>query len=366
MRLLILGHTAFLGRAIIDAACDRGYSTTVLGRTAPGFVRPLPGESGSGSVEVIEGTSEDILIRLAGRDFDAVIDLSAGNSMTTLRTALTLAGHVNFYILVSSTSVYRDFAAVDIDESYPVAMMPVGVEERLSDFSTYGARLALCEQRVAEALPDKTFICRPGLLTGPYDCTERVTRVLRRMAEGGEMFATGEAEQPIQLLDVRDLAGFLLDRAVAAVPGVVNAVGQSAPARDVLRAMADSIDATGTTFVFPGDDALARAGLQPMAQLPLWVPQRGYPGFFRVSGARARRLGLNPRPIADTISATWAYQKAMEQQGIHLHLPTGARPAIVPLTRSIELKILSDQKRGASTVAGSRSSSASTPVQTAA
>jgi 2'-hydroxyisoflavone reductase len=355
MRLLILGHTAFLGRALLDAACERGHQTTVLGRTAPGYARPSfaatnvegTGAARDGGVEFIDGTADDILIRLAGRDFDAVVDLSAGLSMTTLRTALTLAGHVNFYILVSSTSVYRDFATADIDEAYPVSVMPPGVEERLTDFSTYGARLALCEQRVAEALPDRTFICRPGLLTGPYDCTDRVPRVLRRIAEGGEMFATGDADQPIQLLDVRDLANFLLDRAAAAVPGVVNAVGHPAPAKDLLRAMADAIDAHGTSFAFPGDDALARAGLQPMAQLPLWVPQRGYPGFFRVSAARARRLGLQPRPIADTISATFAHMQHLDAAGIQLHLPPNSRPASIPLNRSVEAKILSDLRRPA-------------------
>lgn len=339
MRLLILGQTAFLGRALIDAAIERGDEVVVAGRTNLDRER-LP------QIEWIDTTPEDALYRVGGRTFDAVIDLSASLSQRTLGSALALADRTKLYVLLSSTTAYRDFAIPGIDETYPTATLPPDLEERASDFATYGGRLALCEQRVAEALPGRALILRPGLLAGPYDCTDRVSRLLRRIALGGEMLAGGDAHQPVQILDVRDLASFILYRAEIGAPGLINCTGDSVPLGSAMDVAAAAIDAT-PDFIYTGDEFLARAGMQPMSQLPLWVPQRGFPGFFRIDSSRSRRLGLKPRHLADTFAAAYAYLEATDAGDTDLHLPLGSLPNTVHLPRAAEQRLIADSRRPA-------------------
>lgn len=337
MRLLVLGHTAFLGRAVVHAAVERNYEVVVLGRSDLDRDR-LP------EVEWIDAPAEDAGFRLGGRNFEAVVDLSPVTSASTLRTSLSLSDRAPLYVLVTSTSVYRDFAQANIDEAYPVSTLPPGTEERPTDFATYGARLALCEQRVAEATSGRCLIVRPGLLAGPYDVTDRMPRLLRRIAEGGQVLAGGSENQPVQILDVRDLADFILDRAAAGTPGVLNATGDSVPLGQLLTTAAHAIDADAS-FLFPGDDFLARSGLTPMSQLPLWVPEKGYPGFFRVSSARAKHLGLRPRPMADTFAAAFADLQARDASQAELKLPHASRPPTALLTRAAEQRLIAETKK---------------------
>lgn len=347
MRLLILGHTAFLGRALVEQALQRQHDLTVVGRTRVDRERHQ-------QVEWIDADPEDALFRVGVRTYDAVIDLSPRLSDTTLRSALSLADRTNLYLLVTSTSVYRDFVPVaaqpgspapaTLDESHPTARHPDGVDENPADFATYGARLARCEQRVAEAVPDRTLIVRPGLLTGPYDCTQRIPRLLSRIRHAsGDVLAGGSPDQPVQVLDVRDLAGFLLDRAAAGVPGLLNAVGDTISLGSFMSTAAAALDAR-CDFVYPGDAFLARHGFEPLSQLPLWVPARGFPAFFRVANTRAKRLGLRPRPLADTLAAAhaWHAPDAQSSDAADLQLPAGGLPTLQTLPLAAERRLLAE------------------------
>jgi 2'-hydroxyisoflavone reductase len=338
VRILILGHTAFLGRALLHEAAARGDDVTLLTRSrVDRHLFP--------TVEFVDGSAPDDLSRIGGRSFEAILDLSAGSPNNTLHTALALADRCEQYTLVSSISVYRDFARSGMDEASAVAVMPEGSDaDDLTDHATLGARLASCELRLAEVCPEKAMIVRPGLLAGPFDPTERLPRLIRRVEGGGEVLAGSDPDQPVQLLDVRDLAGFLLSCAAARATGLVNAVGGVTTLRDLCETVADVTHA-GAEFYFAPDHHLARAGLEPMNHLPFWVPQAGYPGYFRVSGARAASMGLFPRPLADTVRDAVQHVRHAAASGTSLHLPPKSLPMTTTLPRAAEQRIIDEYKR---------------------
>lgn len=337
MKLLVLGNTTFLGRAIIEQALAQGHQITVLNRTAIDRHRLT-------QVEWIDGTSESHLERISGRGYDAVIDLSAGTSNSTLRTALALADRVGHYTLVSSISVYRDFGQTNMDETYPVAQLPAGTSERIDDFGTYGARMALCEQRLVEAMLERAFIIRVGLLAGPYDSTDRMPRLIRRIAQGGDVLLGSSPMQPVQLLDVRDLATFLVHRAEQQVPGLLNAAGPDTTLSEVAESIA-TLAGVKPNFYYASDDYLARQGLQPLSQLPLWLPQKTYPGFFQLECRRAKAAGLLARPLTQTLADTLAYIREQDTAAASLQIHTSAKPPTSTLPRGAEQRLIDDYKK---------------------
>lgn len=342
MKLLILGPTAHLGRGLLDLAVQSGHDVTVFNRTHVDRGRlPL--------VEWIDASPLDGLDPIAGRHFDAVVDLSAGFPSATLRNTLLLADRVGSYVLVSSVSAYRDFATAPIDEAYPTAAPPPP-EADPTDFASYGGRMAECERRAAEVLGRRLTLIRAGLLAGPYDLSDRLPRLIRRVmnAEAGQRILVGASpDQPVQILDIRDLADFILHLIAHDQRGLFNAVGDTCPLGGVLAQLSAAVTANGfggigATFAYLPDDQLARAGLQPMSQLPLWVPERGYPGFFRVSNARARAAGLTQRPLLDTFAAAASYLADQSRRGQQFHVPPAAKPPLTPMPAGAESKLLGD------------------------
>lgn len=349
MKLLILGPTALAGRAILDLAVHSGHELTVYNRTNLDRQR-------YSEVEWVDASAIDSLDRITGRPYDCVLDLSAGLPDVTLRNALLLSGRTPFYILLSSLSVYRDFAAPNIDESYPTAEVPSHLASAplsLSDFSTYGARLSLCERRVAEVFPRRAAVVRAGLLTGPFDTSDRLPRLIRRVAgatSGEKILVGSNPDQPLQLLDTRDLAAFILALAASKVPGAYNAAGDTTTLANALHHLATATNSPAE-FAYLPDDQLARAGLMPMSQLPLWVPERGYPGFFRVSSAEARRHGLTPRPLIDTFAAASAFLADHDRRNATVHIPAGARVPLTALPRAAESRLLETPRQSVSSSA---------------
>lgn len=342
MKLLILGPTAHFGRGLLDLAVQSGHDVTVFNRTHVDRSRfPL--------VEWIDASPLDSLDPIAGRRFDAAVDLSACSPELTLRNTLQLADRVGHYTLVSSISVYRDFAVAPVDEAYPTAAPPPPHAD-LTDYATYGPRLAECERRAAEVLGRRLTIVRAGLLAGPYDLSDRLPRLIRRVmqAEAGQRILVGASpDQPVQILDIRDLADFIFGLITRDRRGLFNAVGDVVPLGSVLAQLSSAVTAggfggIGATFAYLPEDQLARAGLQPMSQLPLWVPERGYPGFFRVANARARAAGLNPRPLTDTFSAAAAFLADHARRGQKFHVPPPAKPPLATLPAAAEARLLGD------------------------
>jgi 2'-hydroxyisoflavone reductase len=298
MRVLIIGGTQFLGRHFVEAALARGDRVTLFnrGRTNPHL---YPG------VEKLQGDRATDLSPLAGRTWDAVIDTSGYVPRVVAASAELLAPAVGHYTFISSLSVYSDFAQ-PVDERAPVATL---VDENTEEVTgtTYGGLKALCEQAAEAALPGRVLHVRAGLIVGPYDPLNRFPYWLKRIPQGGEILAPGKPENPVQLIDGRDIADWVLRCADAGTAGVFNTTGPQEPLAtgEVLGVIAEVTGAEGD-FVWVSDRFLVRKQMAALDGVPLWVPPE-YRHFFRVDVRKAQAAGLRYRPLADTVRDTLAW-----------------------------------------------------------
>jgi 2'-hydroxyisoflavone reductase len=304
MRLLVLGGTVFLGRHIVAAATERGHELTLFNR-GQSDPRPVDG------VEQIHGDRARDLGLLAGRRWDAVIDTSGYLPRAVRASTQLLAGAVDRYAFVSSISAYGALPRPGLDEDAPLAPPP---PPDADDVLRYYAELkAACEGEVQSALPGRTLVVRPGLIVGPYDPTGRFTYWVRRLAEGGRVLAPEAPEQPVQLIDARDLAEWMVRMAEDGAGGVFNAAGPAEPL--TFGSMLERIRAaTGAAaeLVPVEEERLAEAGVKPWEELPLWVDlprQPDFQGLLAVAIGRALAAGLTFRPLEQTVLDTLAWAR---------------------------------------------------------
>jgi len=302
MDLLIIGGTVFLGRHLVEAALGRGHTVTLFNR---GQHNPelFPG------IEKLRGDRASDLAALRGRRWDAAIDTCGYVPRVVRASAELLADAVEHYTFVSSISVYADFSQANVDEGAPVGTLADAAVEEVTG-ETYGPLKALCEQAAEDALPGRVLNVRPGLIVGPHDPTDRFTYWPRRVALGGEVLAPGRPEHGAQIVDVRDLAGWMLELVEARHVGIYNATGPEyrltfGQLLDECRAVSGS----DARFTWVGERFLLDAGAQPWTEVPLWVPESDpeNAGFDAVDCSKAIGAGLRFRPLAETIRDTLAW-----------------------------------------------------------
>lgn len=300
MRILILGGTRFLGRALVDAALGRGDIVTLFnrGQTNPGL---YPG------VETVTGDRTADLSALEGREWDAVIDVACFEPAVARRSAETFAKRAGRYVFVSTASVYASHGSPEAQrEDSPVRELREGTDD---PGELYGANKAACEKIVQEVYGDRALIGRPGLITGPHDPTDRVPYWPRRIARGGRVLAPGDPDRLVQFIDARDLAAWLVDSCHAGRGGVFNLTGQPLPFATFLQECLAATYAEAELRWIPSGRLIA-AGADPGMGIPLWVAEAGYEAFFTVDGSRAVAAGLARRPVAGTIRDTLAWDRA--------------------------------------------------------
>lgn len=297
VKLLVLGGTKFVGRAAVEAALARGHEVTLFNR---GLTNPdlFP------DVEKVRGDKEGDLSALAGRSWDVVLDPSAYTPGPVRETTALLADAVEHYVFVSSLSVYAD-----ISRPYDEGAALQGLEEGqpddrlLEDFSNYGALKVLSEEVVAAAMPGRHAIVRPGLIVGPHDPTGRFTYWPNRVARGGEVLAPAPAEDPLQVIDVRDLGEWLISVAEQRVQGAFNAVHPGIAWRELVETCL-AVTGSDATIAWVDGDFLLEQGVEPWSELPVWIRGPEYAGFHRADVSRAIEAGLTFRPLAETVQAT--------------------------------------------------------------
>ena len=303
MKLLVLGGTVFLGRHVVESALARGHEVTIFtrGRHNPDLfpdIERLRGDRDTGD-----------LAALAAREWDAVVDTSAYVPRVARESARALADSVGRYTFVSSISVYRDFSRPGYDETAPVGTVDdPSVEEVTGE--TYGPLKALCETAVEEALPGRAACVRAGLIVGPHDPTNRFTYWVTRIAEGGIVLAPEPRRQPTQLVDVRDLADWMIRLGEERTPGVFNATGPEEPTtlEDVLEGIRDALG-SDARFEWVSEEFARDAGLEPYQGLPLWVGEAEpeWAAFQTADIRRALAAGLRFRPLGETARDTLAW-----------------------------------------------------------
>ncbi len=302
MDLLIIGGTVFLGRSLVEAAQARGHTITLFnrGQHSPEL---FP------DVEKLRGDRDGDLSALHGRRWDAVIDTCGYVPRIVRASAEALADAVEHYTFVSSISVYASFGTIGIDEQEPVGTLADTTVEQI-DGETYGPLKALCEQAAEQAMPGRVLTVRPGLIVGPHDPTDRFTYWPQRVAQGGAVLAPNRPEHGTQIIDVRDLAEWMIQMVEARHTGIYNATGPEY--RLTMGQLLDTcrdVSGSDARVSWVSERFLLDAGVQPWSELPLWVPAEdpSNAGFDAIDCGKAIGAGLRFRPLADTIRDTLAW-----------------------------------------------------------
>ena len=300
MKLLILGGTRFLGRALVDAAQAAGHETTLFNR----------GQSGPDlypELERLQGDRDGELSALKGRRWDAVIDTCGYVPRVVHASAELLAPSVAHYTFISTLSVYRDQTTIGIDETSPLGAMEDETVEEITG-ETYGPLKVLCEKAVTQAMNGRALHVRSGLIVGPYDPTDRFTYWLYRVAQGGEVLAPGHPNQPVQFIDVRDIARWTIQATERRLTGPFNVTGpdDQLTMQQVLRTC-KRVSQADAAFTWVDEAFLSKNGVAPYTELPLWVPAE-YAGFNMANCDKAIKAGLRFRPLAETVRDALSWQ----------------------------------------------------------
>ncbi len=299
MRLLVLGGTRFVGRALVQEALGRGWEVTALHR---GMLGGLPPE-----VTAVHADRTDeaaLAAALGNANWDAVVDTWAGAPRIAGVSARLLAGRVGAYGLVSSQSVY--VWGEHVDESSPLVDADPAADDVDYAADKRGGELAVLAHH------PRALLARAGLILGPHEDIGRLPWWLDRIARGGQVVAPGRRDRPLQYVDARDLAGWLLDGVATGQAGPVDVVGPSGIATTA-SLLAACVDATGSDaeLVWVHATDLEAAGVEPWVQLPCWVPETGeFAGFLEGDTSLAVERGLVCRPVEETVLDTWRWLQA--------------------------------------------------------
>jgi len=293
MRILVLGGTRFVGWHLVRSLLASGHEVTVFHRGR--HPSPFP------EVEVRTGDRDGDLSSLSEGSWDRVIDVS-GYTAPQLRRSVELLGElVGGYVFISTTSVYRMPAPRGVDEEGELKDADPGAS------APYGEAKVACEEVLAEELPERRLVVRPGILAGPRDYTDRLAYWCLRVRQGGRIVAPGAPERPVQLLDARDLAAWMTGLIGEESAGVFNAVGPAE--RTTMGSLLETISRVVDTrpeIVWASDAALDAAGADRSRELPFWVPET-HTAWFTIDASRARERGLHPRPLEETVRDTLAW-----------------------------------------------------------
>jgi nucleoside-diphosphate-sugar epimerase len=305
--LLILGGTGFIGPHLTQAALGRGWKVTHFNRG-----RRVP--DGVEHVETLIGDRRGQLDALKGRRWDAVVDDTGYIPKYCKQSADLLGPNTGYCLYISSISAYAGFAKPN-DVGSPTGVLENRDEEEITD-TTYGPMKALCETYVRAAYGPRCAIVRPGYIVGPLDPTDRFTYWPVRYARGGEMAVPGTPADPIQIVDVRDLAAFMLGLVERGVDGTFNAV--TPPGAITMGRLMDACrKATGaaTQLTWIDEDFLGEHLKPEEMNFAPWGPMRGAEAGGSLTGMQAAAAqGLQARPLADVVRDTLAWHATRPAQ----------------------------------------------------
>ncbi|AGL17503.1 NAD-dependent epimerase/dehydratase family protein [Actinoplanes sp. N902-109] len=302
MRTLILGGTEFAGRHLAQQALDRGHHVTVLNR---GHNPPPPGVD----ARTGDRTRPDALAALGTDTYDIVIDTWSWAPSAVRDAARTLSGRAGHYTYISSRSVYTDDFTPPLTETSPTVPADPDAEAD----NDYAAAKRGAELAAEREFAGPVLHARAGLILGPDENIGRLPWWLTRLHTGGPTLAPGPQDLPLQLIDVRDLATFVLDAAAAGLTGAYNTV--SAPGHTTMGELLEiATEVTGSRAELRWTDPqiILDAGIQPWTELPIWLPP-GPDHDYIHSGDVSKVLaaGLRTRPVRETVADTWAWMQTL-------------------------------------------------------
>jgi 2'-hydroxyisoflavone reductase len=329
LTLLVLGGTSWLGGAVARAALERGHQVTCLARGVSGT--PPEGARFVRADRWQPGAYREV----TDTEWDGVVDVSWQPEL--VRGALdALSERAAHWLYVSSASVYADNSEPRADES--AALVPawdgagqVGIEQ-------YGEAKVACERACLASLPgDRVLVARAGLIAGYGDLSDRFGYWPGRVAgtERGKQDATSAVATvltppghlAVQVIDVLDLATWLVDAVEQRIAGIFNAMGDSAPFNDLWDACAEAAGARPRAIAAPDDAWLLERDVSPWAgedSLPLWLPAQEYRGFSDRSNEAAKSAGLTLRPLTATVRDALEWEREL---GLNRARHAGLSPA---------------------------------------
>jgi len=316
MRILFLGGTRFLGRHAVDVALAHGHAVTLFtrGRTPNHWSEKVTLLTGDRDPNVAPG-----LEVLRDGTWDAVIDTSGYVPRVVRASAEMLRGRAGQYLFVSSISVYADGGGAGRDESAPVGKLDDPATEEVAKH--YGPLKAACEDEVRAAFGAAAIIVRPGLIVGPHDATDRFGYWVARFRQPAllgdrpdQAVVPAPRNAPVQFIDARDLAVFMIDLIEANAGGTFNAT--SPDGLWTWNSMVDALCA-GVSVPTPhwiDESLLLEQKVEPWTGLPLWIPSTfaDEAGFMEFDCRRATAAGMRVRPLPETIDATAAWLAARD------------------------------------------------------
>jgi 2'-hydroxyisoflavone reductase len=298
MRILVLGGTVFLGRAVARQALAAGHDVVCAARGESG--EPVPGAR----FVRVDRDEPDGLSAIEG-DFDAVVDV-ARHPRHVRHAVGALAGRVGHYTLVSSGSVYAD-AATPGQTAATAPLLPPDYEaDPWTDAEAYGRCKVACEVLAAEGF-ERAFLLRAGMIVGPEDPTYRFEYWVRRAMRGGEVLAPGGPDEAVQLVDVRDLADWIIAAADSGLVGAFNGVGAPMTRSAFQAGFAEGVGVP-QELTWVAQDFLLEREVAPWSgprSLPFWLPLPQYAGFMDRDVTPSLAAGLRIRPLADTVRDTF-------------------------------------------------------------
>ncbi|MFB7515910.1 NAD-dependent epimerase/dehydratase family protein [Streptomyces sp. NPDC056144] len=304
MKLLMLGGTEFVGRAVVEAALGRGWEVTVFHRgrrPAPAGARTLVGDRAADRVGGLDA--------LADGTWDAVVDTWSGAPSAVRDAARLLADRVGRYAYISSRSVYTWPPAAGLGEDGPLVEGSPDAGDVPYAEAKRGGELAA----TAAFGEDRTLHVRAGLILGPYENVGRLPWWLGRIARGGDVLAPGPRALPLQYVDVRDLAAWTLDAVAAGLSGPYNLV--SPPGHTTMGELLDAcVRTTGSDarLRWADPEAVLAAGIEPWTELPVWLPPgEMYDALHTADVSRAVATGLRCRPVTETVADTWTWLESL-------------------------------------------------------
>ena len=300
MRLLILGGTQFLGRAIAAHALATGHEVTCAARGVTGSV-----PAGARLIRV-DRDAPDGLAPLGGTEFDAVVDV-ARHPGHVRRAVAALRQRIEHWTFVSTVSVYADNRTVGQRADTAPLQAPTAMDIEFSTPETYGAAKVACER----ATPEGAFICRAGLIVGPEDPTGRFTYWPTRLHRGGEVLVAGKPDDAVQFIDVRDLAKWIVFAAHSRLTGIYDGIGPPLAQGQFLAECAEAVGAS-CTFAWVDRAFMESHGIKRWSgprSLPMWVPLPDFAGFATRDTSPAHHSGLTVRALSETACDTLLWSR---------------------------------------------------------
>ncbi len=333
MKILVIGGTQFIGRAIVELLVANGDEVTLFhrGRTNPDL---FP------SAEHLLGDRNVDLSALMSGEWDATIDPSAYFPRQVHSLAEALGKRGGRYVHISSVSAYATLTAPGANEDAALAQLEDPTTEVVTA-STYGGLKALCEVATNEEFGpggrgwsgQPASIVRPTYVAGPYDHTGRFTWWVQRAARGGRILAPGPRDNPFQSIDVRDVAQFVVSLAYGEAGGTFHVSGPVPPFtfQDFLTTVVAEVGAPDAELVWVDAPRLNAADVAP-GDLPLWEGLDEDRLVLSVDASRAFGAGLTLRPLRETIRDVYEHEE---------RTPTAIRQS-VGLSPSRESQLLAE------------------------